>query len=83
MPRPSKPPKNLRLWTGTSYSGFTQDGLEAFARGNATHIICMNGHELWQVMEQKLDLAEVLTRKTRRAAETGQAFADLRILYPI
>jgi Restriction endonuclease len=26
-----------------SYSGFSQDGLEAFARGNATHIICMEG----------------------------------------
>ncbi len=43
----------------------------------------MNGEELWQVMEQKLDLADVLTRKTRRAAETGQAFVELRMLYPI
>ena len=34
-------------------------------------------------MDRKLDLAEVLTRKTRRAAETGQAFAELRSLYPI
>ena len=57
--------------------------LEAFARGNATHIICMKGEELWQVMDGKLDLAEVLTRKTRRAAETGQAFVELRTLYQI
>ena len=60
-----------------------QDGLEAFARGNATHIICMKGEELWQVMNHKLDLAEVLTRKTRRAAETGEAFVEIRALYPI
>jgi Restriction endonuclease len=66
-----------------SYSGFTPDGLEAFARGNATHIICMEGKELWQVMDRKLDLAEALTRKTRHAAETGQAFVELRTLYPI
>jgi Restriction endonuclease len=66
-----------------SYSGFTDEGLEAFARGNATRIICMEGKELWQVMNQKLDLAEVLIRKTRRAAETGQAFVELRALYPI
>lgn len=65
-----------------SYSGFSADGLEAFARGNATHIICMEGQELWQVMDRKRDLAEVLTRKTRRAAETGQAFVELRTLYP-
>jgi hypothetical protein len=66
-----------------SYSGFTLDGLEAFARGNATHIICMEGQELWQVMAYKLDLAEALTRKTRRAAETGRAFVELRTLYSI
>jgi hypothetical protein len=66
-----------------SYSGFTQDGLEAFARGNATHMICMKGQELWQAMDRKLDLTEVLTRKTRRAAETGQAFVELRTLYSI
>lgn len=66
-----------------SYSGFTQDGLDAFARGNATHIICMEGQELWQVMDRRLNLAEVLTRKTRRAAETGQALVELRTLYPI
>ena len=66
-----------------SYSGFTDEGLEAFARGNATRIICMTGEELWQVMNQKLDPAEVLTCKTRRAAETGKAFVDLRTLYPI
>jgi hypothetical protein len=61
-----------------SYSGFSEEGLYAFGRGNATHIICMDGEDLWQVMDRKLDLAEVLARKTRHAAETGNAFA----LYP-
>jgi hypothetical protein len=64
-----------------SYSGFSDDGLEAFARGNATRIICMEGHELWQTMQHHLDLAEVLARKARRAAETGSAFTPVRLLY--
>ena len=65
-----------------SYSGFTDEGLDAFARGNATHIICMDGQELWQVMHRKLNLAEVLTRKARRTAETGKAFVEVNTLYP-
>jgi len=66
-----------------SYSGFTEDGLTAFGRGDATHIICMDGYELWQIVTHKLDLAEVLTLKTRRAAETGRAHFPIRELYPI
>jgi hypothetical protein len=66
-----------------SYSGFSDEGLEAFARGNATRIICMEGHELWQVMQHRLDLVEVLARKTRRAAETGSAFTSVRLLYSL
>jgi hypothetical protein len=31
-----------------SYSGFTEDGLTAFGRGDATRIICIDGYELWQ-----------------------------------
>ena len=66
-----------------SYSGFSSEGLEAFARGHATDIICMEGGELWEVMANKFNLAEVLSRKARRAAETGQAFVPVRTLYPI
>jgi hypothetical protein len=64
-----------------SYSGFTEDGLTAFARGDATRIICIDGYELWQIMEHKLSLAEVLSLKTRRAAETGRAHVPVRELF--
>lgn len=64
-----------------SYSGFTEDGLTAFARGDATRIICVDGYELWQIMEHKLNLAEVLSLKTRRAAETGRAYVPIRELF--
>jgi hypothetical protein len=66
-----------------SYSGFTEDGLIAFSRGDATRIICLDGFELWQIMTHKLDLAEVLSLKTRRAAETGRAHFPVRELYHI
>jgi hypothetical protein len=64
-----------------SHSGFTVDGLDAFARGKATCIICMDGLDLYHVIEGKLDLREVLERKSRRAAETNQAFVPVRELF--
>jgi len=65
-----------------SYSGFTEEGLIAFGQGDATRIICLDGLELWQIMNQKLDLADVLALKTRRAAETGKAYVPIREIYP-
>jgi hypothetical protein len=65
-----------------SYSGFSGDGLEAFARGDATRIICLDGLELWNIIEKQLDLSAVLSMKTRRAAETGRAFVPIRELFP-
>lgn len=64
-----------------SHSGFTADGLQGFARGKATCIICMDGLDLYHVIEGKLDLREVLERKSRRAAETNEAFVPVRELF--
>lgn len=64
-----------------SYSGFTADGLAAFAQGRRTNIIAMDGLDLWHVVSGNLDLVEVLDRKARRAAETNQAFVPVRELY--
>ena len=66
-----------------SCSGFSSEGLDAFARGNATRIICMEGQELWQVMTAKLNLAEVLALKARKAAETGRALVPVSTLYKV
>jgi hypothetical protein len=63
-----------------SYSGFSEDGLVAFGRGDATRIICLDGLELWQILQSKLDLSEILSLKTRRAAETGRAYVPVRDL---
>lgn len=65
-----------------SYSGFTPDGLEAFARGKATRIVCMDGFDLHCILAEGLDLAEVIALKVRRAGETNDAFVSVRNLFP-
>lgn len=65
-----------------SYTGFSHDGLEAFARGKSTRIICMDGFDLHCVLNYDLNLAEVVNRKMRRAGETNDAFISVRDLFP-
>ena len=61
-----------------SQSGFTADGLHAFGRGK--RVVCMDGLDLHEVLAGRLDLAEVIALKVRRAAETGAAFVPVRDL---
>lgn len=64
-----------------SYAGFTVEGLEAFARGKPTAIVCMDGLCLNDTLRNGLDLAVVIERKARRAAETNEAFVPTRELF--
>lgn len=63
-----------------SNSGFTADGLEAFARGRQTNLICADGLDLYEVMTGGMSLIDVLRAKDRRAAETNRAFVAVREL---
>jgi len=65
-----------------SYTGLAEDGLEAFARGKSTRIICMDGFDLHCVLNHNLNLTEVVNRKMRRAGETNDAFISVRDLFP-
>ena len=65
-----------------SYSGFSTDGLQAFARGRATSIVCMDGLDLTQVISGGLSLIDVIQRKKRRAVEIGSCFVSVRDLFP-
>lgn len=65
-----------------SYSGFTQDALEGFARGKRTNIICASGLDLNDMVEKNLPLFEIIRRKVRRAAETNDAYVPVRQLFP-
>ncbi len=62
-----------------SHSGFSEEGLEAFGRGK--RVICIDGFDLYEMLEKKLSLHEVLARKVRYAAETGNPFVRVRELF--
>jgi hypothetical protein len=64
-----------------SNSGFSQDGLLAFGRGK--RVVCMDGFDLYELLNRNLSLGQVLDRKVRRAAETGVLFARVRDLFPL
>jgi hypothetical protein len=73
------------MWTRglfVSLSGYSDDGLEAFARGKQTNLICFDGLDLHAVLAGKISLPELLTRKTRAAAESNRAFISVRELVP-
>jgi len=62
-----------------SESGFTAEGLEAF--GRAKRFVCMDGLDLYELLDRILPLDVVLDRKVRRAAETGRPFVRIRDLF--
>lgn len=63
-----------------SVSGFTDEGLTAFAAGRQTNLICVNGLDLHEILTLRASLIDVLTEKARRAAETNRAFVSVRDL---
>ncbi|WP_312162745.1 restriction endonuclease [Phenylobacterium sp.] len=63
-----------------SHSGFTEDGLAAFGRGK--RVVCMDGLDLYEMLQRALPFDHVLDRKVRRAAETGKPFVSVRDLFP-
>lgn len=63
-----------------SNSGFSDDGLVAFGRGK--RVICMDGLDLYDLLDREIPLNQVLERKVRRAAETGTPFLRVRDLFP-
>jgi hypothetical protein len=62
-----------------SQSGFTEDGLVAFGRGKRT--VCMDGLDLYEMLNMGIRFDELLERKVRRAAETGLPFIRVRDLF--
>lgn len=62
-----------------SNSGFTDEGLHAFGRSKS--IVCMDGLDIWTMLDRKIPLPEVLDRKLRRAAEHGDVFRSVMDLF--
>lgn len=63
-----------------SNSGFSDNGLVAFGRGK--RVICMDGLDLYDLLDREIPLNQVLERKVRRAAETGMPFVRVRDIFP-
>jgi hypothetical protein len=63
-----------------SHSGFTDEGLHAFGRGK--RVICMDGLDIYDALNRQIPVSAVLEKKVRHAAETGEAFARVRSLFP-
>ena len=63
-----------------SDSGFTEDGLVAFGRGK--RVVCMDGFDVYEMLDRGLAFSDVLARKVRGAAESGYPFIRVRDLYP-
>ena len=62
-----------------SHSGFTEDGLFAFGRGK--RVVCMDGFDLYDMLDRAIAFADVVSRKVRHAAETGLPLAHVRDLF--
>ncbi len=62
-----------------SESGFSEDGLAAFGRGK--RVVCMDGLDIYEMLQKQLRFVDVMSRKVRHAAETGNPFARVRDLF--
>jgi Restriction endonuclease len=46
-----------------SIEGFSDDGISAYLQGNRPRIVCMDGADLFMVLDGRIDLADLLQRK--------------------
>lgn len=75
--------QNKATWSRglfVSESGFTDEGLDAFGGGKC--VVCMEGLDIYEMLDRALSFSDVMARKVRRAAETGSPFARVRDLFP-
>lgn len=59
-----------------SVNGFSEDGVKAHSSGRRTMIL-MDGSDLMAVLEGRIDLVQLLLRKRRHAAQTGNIYLRL------
>ncbi|MBF0678422.1 MAG: restriction endonuclease [Devosia sp.] len=62
-----------------SYSGFTDQGLVAF---NAKRVILMHGMDVFEALQRRISLDEVVAAKFRRGTEERRSMIPVRELFP-
>ena len=60
-----------------SYTGFAAQGIDQFGRGRATNIIGISGQDLFLSLERRFPLDQLIQKKARLAAETGQFYVPV------
>lgn len=63
-----------------SYTGFSEDGLEAFSKGRPTNLIAVTGQDLYFVLDGGMALDQMIRLKSRRAAEEGRTYVPVQEL---
>jgi hypothetical protein len=63
-----------------SFGGFTDEGLHAF--GKARRVVGVEGKDLYDAFDRGIGVDDVIARKVRHAAETGEVFAPVSRLFP-
>ncbi|MFC0386764.1 restriction endonuclease [Muricoccus vinaceus] len=74
--------RDKATWTRglfVAFEGFTDVGLHAFGRGKA--VVLMTGWEIRDMLDRRIPLGEVLSRKVRKASENGRPFNPLGELF--
>ena len=59
-----------------SINGFSEEGVKAHASGRRL-IILMDGSDLMAVLEERIDLFQLLSRKRRHASRTGNIYLKI------
>lgn len=60
-----------------SINGFSQDGVSAHSSGEKV-LLLIDGSDLMAVLDGRIDLKELLSRKRKQAAQTGQIYYTYR-----
>jgi hypothetical protein len=63
-----------------SFGGYTEEGLFAFGRGK--RVVALEGRDVYEALTRCIGIDELIARKVRRAAETGEVFVPIDILFP-
>jgi hypothetical protein len=59
-----------------SISGYTEPALSGYVEGNRPRLICMDGADLMMVLEGRIDLPDLLSRKKDVAAQLRMIFVS-------
>lgn len=64
-----------------SYSGFTEEGIEAFSKGRTTNLIAITGQDLYFILDGGISLPKAIGLKSRLAAEEGRINVPVQELF--